>query len=159
MKIEFTPIGIIHSPYKSPENMPIQPAGSENKEARVEVFEKYRAGLKDLDGFSHVILIYHFHKSREYNLHVTPFLDQVQRGLFATRAPRRPNSIGLSVVELLSIRNNHLFIKNPDMLDGTPLLDIKPFVPAFDQPEKCRVGWIEKTKKTLKKIRSDRRFV
>jgi len=120
MKIEFQPIGVIHTPFTKPESMPIQPAGGAGIKGTVEVFEKCRAGLKDLDGFSHVILLYHFHRSQGFKLHVVPFMDSEPRGLFATRAPRKPNSIGLSTVRLNRIEDGVLYIENVDIVDGTP---------------------------------------
>ena len=123
MKIEFHPIGVIHTPFTKPEGMPIQPAGVAGVTGTVEVFEDYRAGLKDLNGFSHIILLYHFHRSEGFNLQVEPFMDRQPRGLFATRAPKRPSPIGLSVVKLDKIENGTLHVQNLDILDGTPLLD------------------------------------
>ena len=158
MKIEFAPIGIIHSPFMEPEGMPIQPKGAAGVKGTVEVFEDYRAGLKDLDGFSHIILLYHFHRSNGFNLHVVPFLDSQPRGLFATRAPKRPNPIGLSVVQLDKIEDGVLYIRNIDILDGTPLLDIKPYVPEFDAQVEARTGWLEKAGKTVSNRKSDDRF-
>lgn len=158
MKIEFTPIGIIHSPFMERENMPIQPAGGAGIKGTVEVFEEFRAGLKDLDGFSHIILLYHFHRSRSFNLHVVPFMDSELRGLFATRAPKRPNPIGLSVVQLDKVEDGVLQIRNMDILDGTPLLDIKPYVPEFDSPVEVRTGWLEKVGKNVSSRKSDDRF-
>ena len=158
MKIEFTPIGIIHSPFKELEGMPIQPAGAAGVKGTVEVFEDFSLGLKDLDGFSHIILLYHFHCSRGYDLRVVPFLDSIPRGLFATRAPKRPNPIGLSIVQLDKIDKGMLFIQNVDILDGTPLLDIKPYVPVFDAQERVRSGWLEKSRQTVSKQKSDDRF-
>jgi len=158
LKIELTPIGTIHSPFKDIEDMPIQPTGAAGVRGTVEIYEKFRPGLEDLDGFSHIILLYHFHRSRSYELKVVPFLDTEQRGLFATRAPRRPNPIGLSVVELESMKDGILHIRNVDILDGTPLLDIKPHVPAFDGPDGVRVGWLEKAGKTVRSKKSDDRF-
>ncbi len=152
------PIGIIHSPFEKPEGMPIQPTGAKGTKGRVEIFEEYRQGLKDLEGFSHLILIYHFHKSEGYSLEVVPFMDDRQRGLFATRAPRRPNPIGLSIVELEKIDDGVLYLNNVDMLDGTPLLDIKPYVPQFDQPENVKTGWITKTGEKVSEKKSDDRF-
>ncbi len=142
MKIELKPIGIIHSPYKTKEEVPIQ-AYLSDKVGEVEVFKKYEDGLKDIEGFSHIIIIYSFHKSKGYSLHVKPFLDDVSRGLFATRGPNRPNPIGISVVRLLERKGNILKIKGMDVLDGTPLIDIKPFVPRFDDREGVRFGWLE----------------
>jgi tRNA (adenine37-N6)-methyltransferase len=158
MNIEYTPIGIIHSPFKEPVGMPIQPTGAAGVAGTVEVFEDFRAGLKDLEGFSHIILLYHFHRSQGFNLHVVPFMDSQIRGLFATRAPRRPNPVGLSVVRLLRIENGILHIENVDILDGTPLLDIKPYVPDFDAPKEVRTGWLEETGKTVAKRKADDRF-
>jgi tRNA-Thr(GGU) m(6)t(6)A37 methyltransferase TsaA len=158
MKIEFLPIGIIHTPFMELEGMPIQPPGAANVKGTVEVFENFRSGLKDLDGFSHIILLYHFHHSHGFNLHVVPFLDSEERGLFATRAPKRPNPIGLSVVQLDKIKEGTLFIRNVDILDGTPLLDIKPYVPVFDAQEKVRTGWLGKARKTVSNRKADDRF-
>ena len=158
MKIEFLPIGIIHTPFMELEGMPIQPPGAANVKGTVEVFENFRSGLKDLDGFSHIILLYHFHHSHGFNLHVVPFLDSEERGLFATRAPKRPNPIGLSVVQLDKIKDGTLFIRNVDILDGTPLLDIKPYVPEFDAQEKVRTGWLGKARKTVSNRKADDRF-
>jgi tRNA-Thr(GGU) m(6)t(6)A37 methyltransferase TsaA len=158
MKIEFAPIGIIHSPFTELEGMPIQPAGAAGVKGTVEVFKDYRPGLKDLDGFSHIILLYHFHRSRGFNLHIVPFMDSKPRGLFATRAPKRPNPIGLSIVCLDKIEDGMLHIQNVDILDGTPLLDIKPYVPEFDAQRKVRTGWLEKAKETVSNLTSDDRF-
>jgi tRNA-Thr(GGU) m(6)t(6)A37 methyltransferase TsaA len=124
----------------------------------VEVFEEFRAGLKDLDGFSHIVLLYVFHRSEGFALHVVPFMDTQPRGLFATRAPKRPNPIGLSVVRLDRIEGGTLYVQNVDMLDGTPLLDIKPYVPEFDSPAHIRTGWLEEARKTVGRRQSDDRF-
>lgn len=158
MKIEFQPIGIIHSPFNELSGMPIQPAGAAGVEGTVEVFPKYNDGLKDLEGFSHVIMLYHFHQSKGFNLHVVPFMDSIPRGIFATRAPKRPNPIGLSVIKLQKIQGNILYVENVDILDGTPLLDIKPYVPDFDQQTEVRVGWLEEARKEVSKRKSDQRF-
>jgi len=136
------PIGIIHTPYKSRNEIPIQASYSETT-GEVEVFERYVPGLKDIEGFSHVILLYLFHKSPGPSLLVKPFLDSVPRGVFATRHPDRPNPIGLSTVRLLERRGNMLCVKGIDTLDGTPLVDIKPYVPAYDQVVDARIGWLE----------------
>ena len=138
--------------------MPIQPASAAGVKGTVDVFEEYRAGLKDLDGFSHVVLLYHFHRSQGFSLHVVPYLDSQIRGLFATRAPRRPNPIGLSVVQLDGIENGILYVQNVDILDGTPLLDIKPYVPEFDSHADVRTGWLEKARKNITSRKSDDRF-
>jgi len=152
------PIGIIHSPFKEPGGMPIQPAGAAGVKGTVEVFDQYRAGLKDLEGFSHIILLYHFHCSEGFDLQTVPFMDSEPRGLFATRAPRRPNPIGLSIVQLDTVEEGVLQIQNVDILDGTPLLDIKPYVPEFDTPVKVRTGWLEAVRKTVSDRVSDGRF-
>lgn len=158
MKIEFHPIGVIHTPFSKPEGMPIQPAGAAGVQGTVEIFEPYRRALQDLHGFSHIILLYHFHRSHGFDLHVVPFMDSKPRGLFATRAPKRPNPIGFSVVQLVAIEAGVLRIQNVDMLDGTPLLDIKPYVPEFDAPLKVKTGWLEKARKTVPSRTSDDRF-
>ena len=152
------PIGIIHTPFKELENMPIQPSGAAGIRGAVELFPEFTEGLKDLDGFSHIILLYRFHESRGYKLMVTPFLDSEPRGVFATRAPKRPNPIGLSIVSLVQIRGSSLEIENVDILDGTPLLDIKPYVPEFDHQENCRIGWLEQARGKVRSKRSDKRF-
>ena len=141
-----------------PENMPIQPAGAAGVKGTIEVFKDFQAGLKDLDGFSHIILLYHFHRSHSFSLHLVPFLDSEPRGLFATRAPKRPNPIGLSIVQLDKIEDGVLHIQNVDILDGTPLLDIKPYVPEFDAHVKVRTGWLEKARENVSRQKSDTRF-
>lgn len=158
MNVDCRPIGIIHSPFTEPRGMPIQPAGARGVAGTVEVFEDFRDGLADLDGFSHVILLYHFHRSEGFSLSVVPFLDAQARGVFATRAPRRPNPIGLSVVRLCGIDGGVMRIENVDVIDGTPLLDIKPYVPQFDAAEDVRIGWLEAAGEGAAKKRSDDRF-
>ncbi len=159
MEICYTPIGVIHSPFKEPRGVPIQPAAARGVRGTVEVFSEYVEGLKDLDGFSHIILIYHFHLARKKSLLVTPFLDNEQNGVFATRAPSRPNPIGLSVVRLLKVEGSILEVENVDIVDGTPLLDIKPYVPEFDHFKVERCGWLEKRVCKLESKRDDGRFV
>jgi len=158
VEIGYRPIGIIHSPFTEIEGMPIQPTGASGIRGSVEVFPEFAEGLKDLDGFSHVILLYHFHQVREVKLVVTPFMDPQPRGVFATRAPKRPNPIGLSIVKLLSIEQNVLHVENVDILDGTPLLDIKPYVPEFDHHPADRVGWLARAKGQVRRQKSDSRF-
>jgi tRNA-Thr(GGU) m(6)t(6)A37 methyltransferase TsaA len=136
------PIGIIHSPFKSREDTPIQPFRS-RATGQVEVFKEYQEGLDDIEGFSHIILIYWFHKSEGYVLKVKPFLDDTLRGVFATRAPNRPNQIGISVVKLLERNENILYVEGIDVLDGTPLLDIKPHVPDFESGDIVKIGWLK----------------
>ena len=144
MSTEFVmrPIGIIRTPFTELEGMPVQPAFSQAI-GRVEVFAEYAEGLQDLEGLSHVILIYALHRSEGYALRVKPFLDDVAHGLFATRYPCRPNPIGLSTVRLLSRQDNRLEVEGIDVLDGTPLLDIKPYVPDFDAVTDARAGWYD----------------
>ncbi len=157
-QIAYKPIGVIRSPFTEIEGMPIQPTGAIGIKGTIEIFPKLQDGLNDLEGFSHIILLYHLHRSEGFRLIVTPFLDDQPRGLFATRAPKRPNPIGLSVVKLVRREGNILHIENVDILDGTPLLDIKPYVPAFEPDADIRVGWLEETKERVRQKRSDRRF-
>jgi tRNA-Thr(GGU) m(6)t(6)A37 methyltransferase TsaA len=158
MKIEFSPIGIIHSPFKDLEEMPIQPSGKASSEGAAEIFAEYLPGLKDLDGFSHVILIYYLHAVKRVDLQVTPFLDEQPRGIFATRAPTRPNPIGLSIVRINRVKGTKIFLSDIDILDGTPLLDIKPYVPDFDQPDEVKIGWLQSAKAKVRGQKSDDRF-
>ena len=159
MTIEYRDIGIIRSPFTSLKGMPIQPASAGGAKGRVEVDEAYRDGLKDLEGFSHIILIYHFHLNRGFKLLVTPYLDTEEHGVFSTRAPRRPNPVGLSVVRLDRIEGNVLHITDVDVADSTPLLDIKPYVPEFNSGDRVRTGWIEKAREHIPTRRSYGRFV
>jgi tRNA-Thr(GGU) m(6)t(6)A37 methyltransferase TsaA len=156
--ITYRPIGIIHSPFRDIAGMPIQPTGAAGIRGTVDVFPPFCEGLRDLDGFSHLILLYHFHCVQEARLCVTPFLDAQPRGIFATRAPKRPNPIGLSVVRLLSVEQGRLHVENLDILDGTPLLDIKPYVPEFDQHPADRIGWLQQDVGMVQRRRSDDRF-
>ena len=156
MKIEFLPIGIIHTPFMELEGMPIQPPGAASVKGTVEVFENFRSGLKDLDGFSHIILLCHLHRARSHELTVVPYLDDQPRGLFSTRAPSRPNPIGLSVVRLLSVKGNTLEVADLDLLDGTPVLDIKPYVGEFDERTDARLGWLQAARDRKKS--ADTRF-
>ena len=156
--IEFHQIGIIHSPFKSPEGTPIQPAGAMGVEGKIEVFPDYQEGLEDLAGFSHIFLIYHFHLAKKMVLKVKPFLDDQSHGIFATRAPTRPNPIGLSVVRLIKIEHGNLYIQDIDVVDKTPLLDIKPYVPDFDVRAVLKIGWLESKSKSVTKTSADGRF-
>jgi len=157
-EITFKPIGIIHSPFKNVEGTPIQPTGAEGIKGTVEIFAEYLAGLKDLDGFSHMILLYHFHLSKGYSLGVKPFLDEEIRGLFATRSPARPNPIGISIVRLVKVEGPTLHIEDIDIVDNTPLLDIKPYVPDFDQRAEVQTGWLFGKSSDVRGKRADRRF-
>lgn len=154
--IEYRPIGVIHTPLKEPSGAPIQPSRGCGVRGTVELFPEFGDGLADLDGFSHVVLLYHFDRVRGFDLRVTPYLDTVERGLFATRAPRRPNPIGLSVVRLVGIDGNVMTIEEVDILDGTPLLDVKPYVEEFDHRGETREGWLERVRK--RKVDADDRF-
>jgi tRNA-Thr(GGU) m(6)t(6)A37 methyltransferase TsaA len=156
--ISYRPIGIVHSPFTEIENVPVQPPAAEGIRGTVEVFAEFEAGLKDLEGFSHIILLYHFHRVTQARLTVVPFLDRAPRGLFSTRAPSRPNPIGLSIVRLLGIEGNVLDVENVDIVDGTPLLDIKPYVPAFDPHAAERVGWLAAAGEDVREKKSDDRF-
>ncbi len=155
----FTPIGTIHTPFKEPRGVPIQPVAAEGIRGRIEIRPEYGAGLQDLDGFSHIILLYHLHLSEGYELTVVPFLDETPRGLFATRAPRRPNAIGFSVVRLESIEGATLRILDVDIVDGTPLLDIKPHVPTFSRAGERQIGWLEGRDQDAAGRRADARFL
>jgi tRNA-Thr(GGU) m(6)t(6)A37 methyltransferase TsaA len=139
--IAYRPIGVIHSQHVTPEKTPIQPAYAEGCEGRAEIFPAFEEGLRDLEGFSHVYLITHLHRAGPSRLLVKPFLQDVERGVFATRAPVRPNAIGLSIVELIRREGNILHLARVDILDGTPLLDIKPYTSKFDRIDTTRNGW------------------
>ncbi|MCD6461332.1 MAG: tRNA (N6-threonylcarbamoyladenosine(37)-N6)-methyltransferase TrmO [Thermoplasmata archaeon] len=156
--IIYRPIGVIHTPLKNQKGSPIQSAVSGGIRGWVEVFPPYVPGLKDLEGFSHIILVYHFHRSEGWNAEVRPYLDEEIRGVFATRAPRRPNPIGISVVRLLEREESVLHVGGVDMLDGSPLLDIKPYVPHFDVWEVEGIGWLEGRIKGLPGKKDDGRF-
>lgn len=158
-QITYRPIGLIHSPFKTAEGTPIQPTGAVDIEGRVELFDEFTAGLDDLAGFSHIYLIYHFHLSKQFSLKVTPFLDDRKRGLFATRAPSRPNPIGLSVVRLVGITGGNLTVRDLDVVDGTPLLDLKPYVPQFDVRSVDKTGWIGEKAGKIKEVADDGRFI
>lgn len=156
--ITYRTIGSIRTPFKKQAGMPIQPSGAKGVRGTIKIKKDYIGGLKDLEGFSHLVLIYHFHLSKEYDLMVTPFLDDQPRGVFATRAPRRPNSIGLSIVKLNAVKGDILEIENVDIVDGTPLLDIKPYVPEFDAQTEVKTGWLAEVDEQVKQAKSDNRF-
>jgi tRNA-Thr(GGU) m(6)t(6)A37 methyltransferase TsaA len=157
-EIRFKPIGVIRSPFTDVKGMPIQAAGAKGIEGTVTVEPEYEDGLKDLEGFSHILLLYHFHHSRGYALNVKPFMDENTRGLFATRAPRRPNAIGISVVRLVKVEGCTISIKDVDILDNTPLLDIKPYVPEFDVRAVERSGWLQDKAGKVHRRSADGRF-
>ncbi len=141
--ITLEPMGIIHSPYHKKEDIPIQGAYRPEGVGTIEVFEEYAEGLTDVEGFSHLLIIYFFHKSKDFSLLAKPFLEDEMHGIFAIRSPHRPNHLGVSVVRLLEKKGNILRIGEIDVFDGTPLLDIKPYVPKFDQRNDVRIGWLE----------------
>ncbi|MBN2425131.1 MAG: tRNA (N6-threonylcarbamoyladenosine(37)-N6)-methyltransferase TrmO [Calditrichaceae bacterium] len=157
-QICYKPIGIIHSPFKSIAGVPIQPSAANGIKGHIVIDEEYTEGLADLDGFSHIYLLYHFHLSKSYNLKVVPFLDDKKRGVFSTRAPKRPNSIGLSIVRLTAVKSNILEIENIDIIDGTPLLDIKPYVREMEGLSDYKIGWLTEYKDGMKTKNSDHRF-
>jgi tRNA-Thr(GGU) m(6)t(6)A37 methyltransferase TsaA len=142
--MQVKPIGVIHTPFYEAKGTPIQPRAGNAVEGWVEVFDDFEPALKDVSGFERIWLVYWFHRAAtgKFSLRVTPYLDKKPRGVFATRAPVRPNLIGMSAVRLLGVRRNRLRIRDIDMLDGTPLLDIKPYVPQFDCYEVTRRGWV-----------------
>jgi len=151
-------IGIIHSPFTDIENMPIQPNGAKNMEGEIYIHDRYIEGLKDIDGFSHIYLIYPFHKTERTSLIVTPFLDTVKHGVFATRSPLRPNHIGLSIVRLIKRDGGKLTVRDIDILNETPLWDIKPYIENFDVVKNSSSGWMKANKAEISRKRSDGRF-
>lgn len=156
--ITFRPIGVIRTPYTTTEGMPIQPVAAVGVPGRIEVDPDLVEGLADLDGFSHLTLLYHLHLISSGRLTVTPFLDDRPHGVFATRSPARPNAIGLSTVRLIAVAGPTIEIEDVDMVDGTPLLDIKPYVPALDQRQDARIGWYAERLGGLSEARADDRF-
>ena len=158
-EIKYKPIGVIHSPFKKPKGTPIQPSGAEGINGTVEVFTEYAEGLKDIAGFSHLILIYHFHLSKGSSLKVKPYMDDEAHGVFAMRGPSRPNPIGISMVRLVKIEKNILHIQDVDIVNNTPLLDIKPYVPQFDTRKVEKIGWLEKNVHKLSTSRDNGRFI
>ena len=146
--ITIKPIGIINTPYKEPKGIPIQGKFKRGVTGTARIFPEYKVGLKDIEGFSHVILIYHFNRSKEEKLASRPFLEDTEHGIFAIRSPHRPNHIGFSIVKLESVKDSIITFSEVDILDGTPLLDIKPYVKHFDSRDKVKNGWIDKHFKT-----------
>ena len=158
-EVKYKPIGIINSPFKKPEGTPIQPLGAKGVKGSIELFSEYAECLEDLNEFSYIILIYHLHLVKEWKPKVKPYMHDEFHGLFATRAPSRPNPIGLSIVKLVNIEKNILYIEDVDIVDKTPLLDIKPYVPEFDLRENVKKGWLEKNVHKLPYSKDDGRFV
>jgi len=156
--VAYTPIGVIHTPWSEMAGTPLHSVAAADAAGRVEIAPDYAAGLRDIAGFSHLILLYHLHRITGYALDVTPYLDTVTHGIFATRSPKRPNPIGFSVVRLVGVEGATLHIRGVDMLDGTPLLDIKPYVPAFDRWDAERTGWYTANADKVHTTRADERF-
>ena len=157
-EIRYKPIGVIHTPFKEPKGTPIQPTAAKGANGVVEIFPEYTEGLKDIEDFSHIILLYHFHLSKGATLLAKPFMDNETHGVFAIRGPSRPNPIGISVVRLVGVEGNMLNIQDVDIVDGTPLLDIKPYIPEFDIKEVERIGWLEENVHKLSQSTDDGRF-
>ena len=158
MHIAYTPIGYFNTPFTSIKGMPIQPIGAEQVEGTIEVLPEFRAGLKDLEGFSHVYVLSHLHEIVGFDLMVKPFLDTQHHGIFATRSPKRPNPIGLSVMRLKAVTDHSVILSCVDVLNGTPVIDIKPYVADFDRCDADRFGWFEGKSPNAKHHRSDERF-
>lgn len=157
--ITYKAIGNVQSPFKEPKGTPIQPTAAQDFDGIISIYPEYVEGLRDLEGFSHIILLYHFHIVKNSSLLVKPFLDTELHGIFATRSPSRPNPIGFSIVRLIRIEGNKLHIRDVDIVDGTPLLDIKPYVAEFDARKPEKTGWFEKNIHKLSSTKDDGRFV
>ena len=156
--LTYKSIGVVHSPFKEPKNVPIQATASKVTAGTLEIYPDYTEGLRDLDDFSHLILLYHFHIIKDGTLMVKPFLDAQLHGVFATRSPARPNKVGISIVRLTRIENNILYVQDVDIIDETPLIDIKPFVPEFDCRKTTKIGWYSGKIGKLEVIKDDGRF-
>ena len=154
----FTPIGTIHTEHTSASETPIQPPFAKGCPGRIELLPEYEEGLNDINGFSHVIVLYHLDRAGPPSLLVQPFLDDKLRGVFATRHPCRPNPIGLSILRLTKCERTTLFVDDVDILDGTPVLDIKPFLPRCDMPEDHRGGWMDHISPSLQRQRGRRGY-
>jgi tRNA-Thr(GGU) m(6)t(6)A37 methyltransferase TsaA len=156
--ISYHPIGVVRSPFTRLEGMPLQSVAAREVRGQIEVDPQYAPGLRDLDGFSHLHVVTHLHRGAPGGLEVVPLLDDTVRGIFATRSPRHPNPIGLSVVRLLTVSGCVLEIEGVDLLDGTPVLDLKPYVPEFDSIAAERTGWLEQAAKRVHRVSADGRF-
>lgn len=178
--IRFRKIGTIRTPFKEPGGMPVQPKAGRGIKGVIEILPEFVDGLSDLERFSHIVLVFNLHKSKmkipegnnpllfrirmalglekPYKLKVVPFMDTVERGVFATRAPRRPNPIGISTVRIEKVEGNKVYFQDCDIIDGTPLLDIKPYFPEIVEGDKLCFGWSERTIDDIDKIKSDERF-
>ena len=158
MEITLSPIGRLETPFNDIADMPIQPSVLADTRGKAVMDEKFMPGLMDLDGFSHIILLFLLHKISGYQLEVVPFMDTLPHGIFATRSPKRPNRIGMSIVRVESVAGNIVQFKGVDMLNGSPLLDIKPYYSYFDQQTQVRNGWLEGKTLRPENLRSDKRF-
>ena len=143
-EIKLKPIGVIYTPYKELKGMPIQGKFKKGIRGTIRLFSKYRIGLKDIEGFSHLILLYYFDRSKKEELIAKPFLEDREHGIFAIRSPHRPNHIGFSIVKLEEVKDNTIIFSEVDILDNTPLLDIKPYVKHFDSRHNVKSGWIDR---------------
>ncbi len=157
MNIEI--IGVVHSPFKEPKGTPIQPTAAKDVKGTIEIKSEFAAGLSDLEGFSHIIVLFSFHLSKSYDLKVKPFIDDNLRGVFATRAPKRPSQIGLSIVKLDKIAGSTLHITGVDMLDATPVLDIKPYLPMLNPQGEIKTGWLENISHNFQHKKADDRML
>ena len=158
MNFSVPPIGYLGTPFETVNNMPIQPSVIASSQGKAVLYDEFATGLKDLDGFSHIILLFLLHKIEGYQLEVVPFMDDVPHGVFATRSPKRPNRIGMSIVTLEHIEGNVTHFQGVDMLNGSPLLDIKPYYSYFDNRQNVRNGWLEGKVLTAERLKSDNRF-
>lgn len=157
--IIYRPIGVISTPFTDISNMPIQPHGAGDTEGVIELDPEFSAGLADIEGFSHLTLLYHFHLVKGYKLYIVPFMDDKPHGIFATRSPTRPNTIGISTVKLTRVEGDKIYFEGADMVSGSPLIDIKPFFPKYDNRYDVKAGWLdEKEGIDITKIKSDARF-
>jgi tRNA-Thr(GGU) m(6)t(6)A37 methyltransferase TsaA len=157
--VELKIIGQISTPHKSIENIPVQAFAGNEYTGIVELFPEFSEGLRSLEGFSHMILLFHLHEIKGYSLIVKPFMDDKEHGIFATRSPKRPSPIGLSTVKIIKVEGNKVYFEGPDMLDGSPLIDIKPFFSKVDNHPDAVSGWLEnKAANIAEKTRSDGRF-
>ena len=157
--VVYRPIGYVSSPHTELDGMPLQPIADASGESTIELTDTHRGCLADLEGFSHVWVLAHLHESLGWDATVPAFLDDRSRGTFATRSPRRPNPVGLSLAKIVAVGDTTVVVDGVDLLDGTPILDLKPFVPLFDTPSsEVRAGWFEGRAERVFRRRSDDRF-
>ncbi|MCK4888183.1 MAG: tRNA (N6-threonylcarbamoyladenosine(37)-N6)-methyltransferase TrmO [Planctomycetes bacterium] len=152
-------IGLVHSPFKQVEGVPIQPTAAKDVKGTIEIKQQFAEGLSDLDGFSHIVVLFGFHLSTGCKLKVKPFLDDNLRGVFSTRAPNRPSQIGLSIVTLEKVKGRTLHISGMDMIDGTPILDIKPYLPMLNPNGDIKIGWLENAHRQFEHKKADGRML